>query len=98
MDRRNLQNLDANRSHEPVGIPLNRPPGTFSPTGGEGRDEGVRFMERRLVGAGTFGGNDRPAACASATTDGRDDRKEDPREVLAGSSPLFSPFAPVPIA
>ena len=32
--------------HEPVGIPLNRrPPGTFSPTGGEGRDEGVRFME-----------------------------------------------------
>src|SRR5213595_1338276 len=36
----------AHRNHEPVGIPLNRPPGTFSPTGGEGRDEGVRFMER----------------------------------------------------
>src|SRR2546430_6595596 len=34
--RRNLQNLDANRGHEPVGIPLNRPPGTFSPTVGEG--------------------------------------------------------------
>src|SRR6266516_5722882 len=32
--------------HEPVRIPLNRPPGTFSPTGGEGWDEGVRFMER----------------------------------------------------
>src|SRR5437870_5203048 len=31
--------------HEPVRIPLNRPPGTFSPTGGEGWDEGVRFME-----------------------------------------------------
>ena len=30
--------------HEPVRIPLNRPPGTFSPIGGEGRDEGVRFM------------------------------------------------------
>src|SRR5947208_12178719 len=28
---------------EPFAIPLNRPPGTFSPTGGEGRDEGVRF-------------------------------------------------------
>ncbi len=28
----------AHRNHEPV--PLNRPPGTFSPTGGEGRDEG----------------------------------------------------------
>src|SRR5881296_833206 len=39
---------DVNRSHEPVGIPLNRPPGTFSPTGGEGRDEGVRFMESPL--------------------------------------------------
>ena len=26
--------------HEPVRIPLNRPPGTFSPTGGEGWDEG----------------------------------------------------------
>jgi hypothetical protein len=32
--------------HEPV--PLTRPPGTLSPapSGGEGRDEGVRFMER----------------------------------------------------
>ena len=36
----------AHRNHEPVGIPLNRPPGTFSPIGGEGRDEGVRFMGR----------------------------------------------------
>jgi len=44
MEIGNLQNLDVNRGHEPVGIPLNRPPGTFSPTGGEGRDEGVRFM------------------------------------------------------
>src|SRR2546422_10338621 len=49
--REHLQNPDVNRSHEPVGIPLNRPPGTFSPTGGEGRDEGVRFMERQR----TFG-------------------------------------------
>src|SRR5207237_5196606 len=46
MGRGHLQNSDANRSHEPVRIPLNRPPGTFSPTGGEGRDEGVRFMGR----------------------------------------------------
>ena len=38
----------AHRNHEPVGIPLKRPPGTFSPTGGEGRDEGVRFMESPL--------------------------------------------------
>ena len=56
MGRENLQNLDANRGHEPAGIPLNRPsafakptadePGTFSPTGGEGQDEGVRFLQR----------------------------------------------------
>jgi len=26
--------------HDPVRIPLNRTPGTFSPTGGEGWDEG----------------------------------------------------------
>src|SRR5947207_9650815 len=48
MDREHLRNPDVNRSHEPAGIPLNRPPGTFSPTGGEGRDEGVRFMESPL--------------------------------------------------
>src|SRR2546426_12624745 len=30
---------------EPKRIPLNRPSGTFSPSGGEGWDEGVRFME-----------------------------------------------------
>src|SRR5216117_3293919 len=45
MGRGHLQNSDVNRSHEPIGIPLNRPPGTFSPTGGEGWDEGERFME-----------------------------------------------------
>src|SRR5438093_11519243 len=45
MERGHLQNSDVNRSHEPIGIPLNRPPGTFSPTGGEGWDEGERFME-----------------------------------------------------
>ena len=44
MGREHLQKLAANRSHELVGIPLNRPPGTFSPTGGEGRDEGARSM------------------------------------------------------
>ena len=43
MKRENLQSLDANRSREPD--PLNRPPGTFSPTGGEGQEEGVRFVE-----------------------------------------------------
>jgi hypothetical protein len=47
--------LAENRCHEPREIHLNRPStfaeptadksGTFSPTGGEGRDEGVRFME-----------------------------------------------------
>src|SRR6059036_2301711 len=31
--------------HEPYRIPLTRPSGTFSPIGGEGWDEGVRFME-----------------------------------------------------
>jgi len=56
MGRENLENPDANRGHEPAGIPLNRPsafakptadePGTFSPAGGEGRDEGARSMGR----------------------------------------------------
>src|SRR5438046_9216316 len=41
MGSEHLQNSDVNRGDEPVGIPLNRPPGSFSPTGGEGRDEGV---------------------------------------------------------
>src|SRR6266545_2949115 len=37
--------------HEPVPIPLNRPPGTFSPTGGEGWDEGgtVQGEMKRLI-------------------------------------------------
>ena len=46
---------------EPVRIPLNRPPGTFSPpTGGEGWDEGVRFMER--LRKGTAPGLPKPIA------------------------------------
>jgi hypothetical protein len=58
MGRNNLQGLDANRCHEPLEIPLIRPSafakpaanksGTFSPTGGEGWDEGVRFMESEV--------------------------------------------------
>src|SRR5436190_1318016 len=46
MESEHLQNSDVSWGHEPLAIPLNRPPGTFSPTGGEGWDEGVRFMER----------------------------------------------------
>src|SRR5207247_2763024 len=38
----------AHWDHEPARIPLNRPSGTFSPIGGEGWDEGVRFMESIL--------------------------------------------------
>jgi hypothetical protein len=48
--------ISRDRDLEPARIPLNRPsafakasadePGTFSPTGGEGWDEGLRFMER----------------------------------------------------
>src|SRR2546426_3104956 len=45
MESEHLQKLDVSWGHEPAGIPLNRPPGTFSPTGGEGRDEGGRVME-----------------------------------------------------
>jgi hypothetical protein len=41
-----LHFLDTHWDHEPRESPLNHPPGTFSPTGGEGWDEGVRFMER----------------------------------------------------
>src|SRR5438477_6098843 len=55
MEREHLQKLDVSWDHEPVRIPLNRPPGTFSPTGGEGWDEGVRFMENphgQLAGHG----------------------------------------------
>ena len=47
MGRGHLQNSDVNRSHEPIGIPLNRPPGTFSPTGG--KKDGMR-------GYGSWGG------------------------------------------
>ena len=35
----------AHRDHEPRRIPLTRPSGTLSPSGGEGLGEGVRFME-----------------------------------------------------
>jgi hypothetical protein len=31
--------------HEPIAIPLARPSDTLSPTGGEGKGEGARFME-----------------------------------------------------
>jgi hypothetical protein len=37
-------NADVSWGHEPLGIPLSRPTGNFSLTGGEGWDEGVRFM------------------------------------------------------
>jgi hypothetical protein len=36
----NVQLFDTNGCHEPSPIPLNRPAGTFSRTGGEGWDEG----------------------------------------------------------
>src|SRR5437867_12588536 len=42
---KSLLGLAAHWDHERFRIPLNRPSGTFSPTGGEGWDEGVRFME-----------------------------------------------------
>src|SRR6267143_5075407 len=38
--------LTAHWDHERTRIPLTRPSGTLSPTGGEGGGEGVRFMER----------------------------------------------------
>jgi hypothetical protein len=44
MESENLPNSDVSWGHEPLRIPLNRPAGTFSPTGGEGWDEGVRLM------------------------------------------------------
>ena len=59
MESEHLQNSDVSWGHEPVGIPLNRPPGTFSPDGGEGRDEAVRFMER-VAGRGRFAENPPP--------------------------------------
>jgi len=33
--------------HEPVEIPLTRPSDTLSPSGGEGRGEGVRWFTER---------------------------------------------------
>src|SRR5438034_11423028 len=51
MGREHLQNPDVNRSHEPVAIPLNRPPAPSPPLGEKGRDEGVRFKERDRVGS-----------------------------------------------
>jgi hypothetical protein len=44
-----LHFLDTHWDHEPSESPLNRPPGTFSPPGGEGWDEGVRFMGSNRV-------------------------------------------------
>src|SRR5436190_1180398 len=41
-----LSHLRMPWENERFRIPLNRPPGTFSPIGGEGWDEGVRFMGR----------------------------------------------------
>ncbi len=36
--------------HEPVEIPLTRPSDTLSPSGGEGRGEGVRWFTERKAG------------------------------------------------
>jgi len=41
-----LVHSDLLTSHEPDSLPLTRPPGTLSPTGGEGWGEGVRFTGR----------------------------------------------------
>ena len=48
-----LSLLRMHRDHEPRRIPLTRPSGTLSPSGGEGWGEGVRFMEsaRSLEGS-----------------------------------------------
>jgi hypothetical protein len=46
MGREQVPNVDVSWDHEPLEIPLIRPSGTFSPSGGEGWDEGVRFMGR----------------------------------------------------
>jgi len=37
---------DVLTGHEPECVPLTRPAGTLSPTGGEKRGEGDRFMQR----------------------------------------------------
>src|SRR5881396_3426343 len=55
MEREHLQNSDVNRSHEPVGIPLNRPSGTFSPIGGEGWDEGAGSWEASTISESRIG-------------------------------------------
>jgi len=43
------ESATAQRDPDPRGISLTRPSGTFSPTGGEGRGEGARFIGRRLT-------------------------------------------------
>src|SRR5438552_9614144 len=48
---KSLLGLAAHWDHERFRIPLNRPSGTFCPTGGEGWDEGVRLMEREFIGS-----------------------------------------------
>ena len=42
----------AHWDHEPRRVPLTRPSGTLSPSGGEGWGEGVRFMESVGLRAG----------------------------------------------
>jgi len=50
MERVHTQRCSAHWDHEPCTFPLTRPTGTLSPapSGGEGRGEGVRFMESHL--------------------------------------------------
>ena len=98
MEREHLQNRDVNRSHEPVGIPLNRPPGTFSPSGGEGQDEGVRFMESHLSFFRMHWGMNPGVAASrqSAAIRGNNSQRRSAETPLRPSSPRTSGICRLP--
>jgi len=67
MGRERLQNPDVNRSQEPVAIPLNRPPGTFSPTGEKAGMRGYGPWEASFRFCARIGNMNRPLTRPPAT-------------------------------
>ena len=52
MKSKYLQDLDVSWGDESIEIPLNRPAGTFSPTGEEGWDEGYGSWKEGILKSG----------------------------------------------
>src|SRR5947207_2287947 len=92
MGSEHLQNSDVNRSHEPVGIPLNRPSGTFSPIGGEGRDEGGGSWKAPFRFCACIGTMNHPLTRPSAALSPSDGEREGMRGRFMESPLSFLPM------